>query len=123
MLSTIKFVSCLAFGRFSTGSVRMLVIRMFLTMVSASPRIRKLFRLIHGVTTAPPKASIKKDAWLCKSFAVLLKRKHRMGMKSRIPEFRYLLKLLDGVELPEATRASRAKIDVSRAMFSCKGMC
>ena len=61
-------------------------------------RIRNLHSVVLGPTVQAPKKEVKKDAWLCKSFAVLLKRKKRMGLRSSNRDFQYLLNLLDGID-------------------------
>ena len=42
----------------------------------------------------PEKLDVKKDAWLCKGFVVLVKRKKSRGHKARNPAFQRLLNLL-----------------------------
>ena len=61
-----------------------------------SIRIQKLHRLILGDGVPLAKESIRKDSWLGKSFAVLLKRKKRRGKQSSNEAFQHLLSLLDG---------------------------
>ena len=52
--------------------------------------------MVLGPTVTVPRQEVKKDSWLCKSFAVLLTRGKRMGLTSKDRDFRYLLSLLDG---------------------------
>lgn len=53
-------------------------------------------RLVGSGT--PPKAVVKLDAWRCKKFCVLVKRKFRRGQTSRSHEFRNLCGVLAGDE-------------------------
>ena len=44
----------------------------------------------------PGEKVIKAEAWLCKKYLVLIKRKKQRGQVPRCNDFRYLLSLLDG---------------------------
>ena len=58
-----------------------------------SMRLKSLFKLVFPNLTWD-KANIKKDAWLLKSFAVLVKRKSSRKVTSRSKAFNDLMKLL-----------------------------
>ena len=56
-----------------------------------------MHRLIHGPNVVVDKVDVKKDAWLCKGFAVLVKRNYSRGrLNSQHHHFAALMLLLSG---------------------------
>ena len=63
------------------------------TLTRWKPRLAKLYRLCR-VQTDP--RQVKAEAWLCKKFVVLLKRKKQRGQVPRNENFRDLLQFIPG---------------------------
>lgn len=63
-------------------------------------RILALHKSAKGETAPIDKKEVKLDAWFCKKFCVLIKRKLGRKQKPRSAAFRYLLQIVSPQEWP-----------------------